>query len=71
MSWKYPGEDYDLSKSDDLTPHEMEVLQMCSGTKDWPQQNMAWVNACVEFLYGNGYIDRKLRLTEKGKHVFQ
>lgn len=49
-----------------LTKHEIEVLKMANGDTPWPP-NSAWVNACVEFLSGAGYVTRGGDITEKGK----
>jgi hypothetical protein len=53
-------------KDDNLTSHEIEVLEMFAGQREW--EHGAWVNACCEFLRGFGYVTRApYRITQKGR----
>ena len=54
----------DESKSS-ICESEFEVLEMFEGTR--PFERGAWVNACTEFLQGDGYITRSIqpKLTKK------
>lgn len=47
------------------TLHEIEVLRMANGERDW--ERGAWVNACVEFLQEGEFLTRRAEITQKGK----
>ena len=49
-----------------LTEHEIEVLEMLAGKREW--ENGAWVNACLGFLRGSGYAaGMPYKITDKGR----
>lgn len=52
-------------KVNDLTSHEIEVLQMLAGERE--VESGAWVNACFEFLQEFEYCTRIGTVTDKGR----
>lgn len=61
-----PPSPADLSLSDSLDPHELEVLEMLAGTR--PAKWGSWVGECLEALAGRGLVTSgsKPEVTRKG-----
>jgi len=51
---------------DNLTNHEIEMLEILAGKKELPFWG-AWVTATCEVLKARGYATGTYRITEKGK----